>query len=318
MKSWLGIVGRACVEFIIILILLSFAAGASISVALPAGDFRPLYVYAGEAALDLTPLAALLTLFLAFFSFELRIKNRAAGWLGLFCLGALLFSFGLGLRRAPLIRDLATPARGAKSAVRFIPPAAAVQQGRSAVWIGSYEGGEAVDAVGVDFGSDYPRLAYSPRAPLSAKGGEVEIQGRNYSAAMPEAGRVSLVPEASVFAGSWIWDRLAAMDDEPVHLACAVAGGFLLLAIGFRFLCRISGWPLANVFLAGAGLAGLAVMDAALSGPAPLSLLKTLARSFGLSVSGSILLASVEGALGLILGLIDIAARSGGRPGRNA
>jgi hypothetical protein len=312
MKSWLGVVGRACLEFVILVILLSFAAGASTSVALPADGLRPVYIYAAYAVLGTTPLAALLTLFLAFFSFDLRLRSRITGWLGLFCLGALLFSFGIGLRRVPMIREAATPPKAAKAAVRLIPPAAAMQLRRTAVWIGSYEAGEAVDAVAVDFGSDYPRLAYAPRAQLSSKTGEVEIQGRNYSAVLPEPRRISLVPESSLFAGSWIWDRLSSMDEAPAYMAFAVAGGFLLLAIGFRFLCRITGWPLANVFLAAAGLAGLAIADALLSGPASLAFLGAMAKRSGLSLAGPLLLACVEGGTGLLLGLIDAVAGSRG------
>jgi hypothetical protein len=313
MKSWLGVVGRACIEFIIILILLSFAAGASTAVGLKGGDPRPLYVYAGWAAIGLMPLAALLTLFLAFFSFEFRLRNRIAGWLGLVFLGSLLFTFGIGLRRAPVIRDALSPPKAAKAPVQLIPPALAMQRGRVALWIGSYGEGVANDAVAVDFLSDYPRLAYSPKASLSTKTGEVDIQGRYYSAVRPEPPSIYLVPESSMFDGSWIWDRLASMDSEPASRALAVAGGFLLLAVGFRFLCRITGWPLANVFLAAAGLVGVAVLDAVLSGPGVLSFLEALAKSAGLRLGGPLLLASVEGAAGLLLGLADVAA--GGRRG---
>jgi hypothetical protein len=318
MKSWLGVIGRACLEFVIILILLSFAAGASTSVGLSSGGLQPVYIYAAEAALRLTPLAAVLTLFLAFFSFELRVRSHAASWLGLFCLGAILFSFGIGLRQAPLIREAATPPKAVRAGRELIPAAVAVQRGRTALWIGSYEGAEVVDAVAVDFGSDYPRLAYAPRASFYAKSGELEIQGKTYPAALPEALPVSLVPESSLFAGSWIWDRLASMDGAPVWLVFSAAGGFLLLAIGFRFLCRISGWPLANVFLVAAGLAGLAILDALLSGPGPLAFLTSLAKRAGLPMEGPLLLASVEGTLGLLLGAIDIAAAPGGGRGRNA
>jgi hypothetical protein len=261
----------------------------------------------------LAPLAALLTLFLAFFSFELRQRSRIAGWLGLFCLGAMLFSFSIGLRRAPIIREAFSQPKETKAALRLVPPATVIQRQRIAVWLGSYDGAEAVDAVAADFGSDFPRLSYAPRSPLSYKTGEVEIQGRNYPAAQPEPRRVSLVPESSLFAGSWIWDRLSSMDDEPAYSVLAVAGGFLLLAIGFRFLCRITGWPLANVFLVAAGLAGLAALDALLSGPAPLAFLESLAKRSSLGLSGPLLLASAEGAVGLLLGLADVLAGGRGR-----
>jgi hypothetical protein len=312
MKSWLGVIGRACLEFAIILLLLSFAAGASASVAMSSSG--SLYTNAAEAALALAPLAGLLTLFLAFFSFELRIKSRAAGWIGLLFLGAMLFSFGIGIRSVPSIREAISPPKASGSVLRLMPSGVAVQQRRLALWIGSYEGAEAADAVAVDFGSDYPRLAYAARAPFDARSGDVEIQGRPYKVALPAERPISLVPEASLFAGSWIWDRLASMDDSPLALVFASAGGFLLLAIGFRFLCRISGWALANVFLAAAGLAGLAILDAVLSGSAPLAFIDSISRQAGISLPGSLLLACVEGILGLALGAIDVAA--GPRGGR--
>jgi hypothetical protein len=318
MKSWLGVLGRACLEFVILLILISFAAGASTSVALSTGGLHSITIHAAESALGLAPLAVVLTLFLAFFSFELRLPNRAAGWLGLFLLGAALFSFGIGLRRVPDLRGVVAPPKTAVPALRLMPASLAVQQKRVALWIGSYGGGEASDAVAVDFGSDYPRLAYAPHASFDSSSGEIEIQGRQYKAALPTPRPISLVPEASLFAGSWIWDRLASMDRDPAYLAFAAAGGFLLLAIGFRFLCRISGWPLANVFLAAAGLAGLVVLDAALSGPAPLAAIDGLARRAGLSLPGPLLLACVEGALGLALGAIDVAAAPRGGRRRDA
>jgi hypothetical protein len=308
MKSWLGVIGRACLEFAIILILLSFAVGASASAAVLSGGLQSIYKNAAEAAFRLTPLAAVLTLFLAFFSFELRIKSRAAGWLGLFFLGAMLLSFGIGLRRAPAFRGIAAVPRTTASALRLLPVGAVVQQRRVALYIGSYEGREAADVVAVDFGSDYPRLAYAPRASFDPSSGDVDVQGRSYKAALPAERPVNLVPEASLFSGSWIWDRLASMDSSPLYFVFAVAGGFLLLAIGFRFLCRLTGWPLANVFLAAAGLAGLVVMDASLSGSAPLGMIESLSRRIGVSLPDPLLLACIEGALGLALGAIDIAA----------
>jgi hypothetical protein len=263
------------------------------------------------------PLATLLTLFLAFFSFELRIKGRAAGWLGLFCLGAILFSAGIGLRRAPIVRELAVPLAAPASmrpALRLIPRGAAVQQGRVALWVGSFVGSEAEDAVAVDFGSDYPRLSYAPRAPIDTSTGDLEILGRTYNVALPPGRSVNLVPEASLFSGTWFWDRLAAMDGSPLPLVFSVAAGFLLLAIGFRFLCRMTGWPLANVFLAAAGLTGLVVLDAVLAGPSVSGSIASLARRAGLALPSPLIVACMEGGIGLMLGAIDIAA--GGKGGR--
>jgi hypothetical protein len=309
MKVWLGVIGRACLEFVIILVLLSFAAGASISISDSSGNFGRMYKYSMESALALVPLAAVFTLFLAFFSFELRVKSRAAGWFGLLLLGAILLSFGLGMRRLPLVREaVSAPSDGGAAVLRLIPTGTAVQQDRVAVWIGAFGNGEARDAVAVDFGSDYPRLAYAPRAPYDPSTGDIDIQGRAYRAALPAASPLALVPEAALFSGSWIWDRLGSMDDAPLLTILCAAGGFLLLTIGFRFLCRITGWPLANALLAAAGLAGLVALDAALSGGAVLGAMEGLAKRVGLPLSGPILLASVEGVIGLALGAAEIAA----------
>ena len=79
MKVWLGVIGRACLEFAIILVLISFAAGASQTISSPRVDIGAIYRSAAKAGLDLVPLAVIFTLFLAFFSFELRVRSRAAG-----------------------------------------------------------------------------------------------------------------------------------------------------------------------------------------------------------------------------------------------
>ncbi len=308
MKVWLGVIGRACIEFVIILLLVSFAAGAAMFVATPSDGMGAIYRSSMEAALDLMPLAGILTLFLAFFSFEIRVKSRVAGWFGLFFLGALLLSCGIGVRRVPALREIIADSKiAATGLARLIPPGTAVQQGRAAVLIGSIEGGEALDSVAVDFGTDYPRLAYAPRSALDSATGDIDIQGRTYRAALAAPRPLALVPEASLFSGSWIWDRMAAMDGEPLLLVFAAVGGFLILAVGFRFLCRITGWPLANALLAAAGLAGLVILDAVLSGGALLETVESLAKRFGLFLPGPILVASIEGILGLVLCAADLA-----------
>jgi hypothetical protein len=316
MKSWLGVIGRACLEFAIILVLFSFAAGAASSVAAPVGGLRIFNIFAARAAFDLIPLAVVVTLFLAFFSFELRVKSRVAGWLGLVFLGSLLLSFGIGLRRVPPIHDalLAEPASRTE-ATRFVSPGIVVQKGRLALWLGSYEGDEAIDAVAVDFGSDYPRLAYAARSPLDRGAGTVDVQGRSYSAFLPAPRPFDLIPEAKVFAGEWIWDRLAAMDGEPLLVVFATAGGFLLLLVGCRFLCRLTGWPLANALLATVGLAGLVALDAALSNPVLLMGLTSLAKRGGLALSEPLALAVLEAFVGLAFAGIDLARSPAGRRG---
>jgi hypothetical protein len=314
MKVWLGVIGRACIEFVLILILVSFAAGAAIFIASPSGGSTGVYKSAIRAVLDLGPLAAILALFLAFFSFELRIQSRLAGWLGLLVLGALFLSFGIGLRRIPVLHEAAySLSESSSDSLHLLPSGLALHRDRIGLLVDSFKGEEAIDAVAVDFDSDYPRLAYSPRAPVDPQTGTIDIQGRTYRATISAPRPVSLVPEASIFSGSWVWDRLASMDGKPLLLALAASGGFLLLALGFRFLCRISGWPLANALFAAAGLAGLVVLDATLSGGPVFDGIESLARRIGLPLHGSLLLAGLEGALGLVLGLVDLAGARRGR-----
>lgn len=318
MKSWLGVVGRACIEFVIILILISFAAGASASIAASTSGMRVMAINACKAALNLVPLAALCTLFLAFFSFELRIKSRVAGWFGLIFLGFILFAFGVGVRRVPLLRELAAASDGRKQELRLQAAGTMNPSGRSVLWIGSYEGGEAVDAVDVDFGSDYPRLVYVSRTPLDAESGSVDIQGRACSAALPKAKPLALLPEASVYAGSWFWDRLDAMDGDPLLFVFAAIGGFILLAIGCRFLCRITLWPLANAIIAASGLVALVALDASLSGPDTLGFIASLAARGGLVLPEGLLLAALEAFIGIAMSTIDLVLAPKRRGGLDA
>jgi hypothetical protein len=192
------------------------------------------------------------------------------------------------------------------------------QRGSSVLWIGSYEGGEAVDIADVDFGSDYPRLVYAPRAPLDASTGSVDIQGRTCSAALPEAKNLALLPEASVYAGSWFWDRLAAMDGAPLLFVFASIGGFILLAVGCRFLCRITLWPLANAVVAAAALVALVALDATLSSPDTLGFIASLSRRSGLILPESLLLAALEAIIGLAMSAIDLAIAPKRRRGPDA
>jgi hypothetical protein len=308
MRVWLGVLGRACIEFLIILLLVSAAATAGL-VELPSlPNFHTITLKAVESALELLPLAALLTIFLSFFSFETRMRSRSAGWLGLLVLGTLLFAVGIGMRRVPLLQEISSrQIGGASSSIQLILPGRAIQKDRAALWIGAYEKGEAIDAVGVDFGSDYPRLDYAPRAEVDPASGELDVQGRNYSAAASPPSYQPLAPELSMFSGSWIWDRLAAADREPLYVAFAMAGGFLLLALGLRFICRLTSWPLANALLAAAALAGLAILDAILSGPAVIERLEALASRLGLHLGGAFILAGLEALLGLTLSAVDLA-----------
>ena len=132
---------------------------------------------------------------------------------------------------------------------------------------------------------------------------------RTYRAALPKVPPIALVPEVSLFSGSWIWDRLDSMDHAPLFSVFSVAGGFLLLAIGFRFLCRLSGWPLANAFLAVAGLGGPPFPRCGALRRSRPGNDRRLGQAHGPSFfPDPVLLACVEGAIGLALGAAELAA----------
>ncbi len=305
MRTWLGVIGRACIEFLLILLLLSVSVGAMLS--LDTG-IQNLAAYSSIAALDLIPLAAALTLFLAFFSFEHRIRSRLAGWLGLAILGGALMFSGIILRRMEFIKQsLPTPLAISQSPLPN-PPGISSTKSNIILWYKDFSGGDLIDAVAVDFGTDYPRMAYSSRSFFDPDSGLVEIAGRVYDAARPLPAPIRLVPEASAFAGAWIWDRLAAMEGEPLAHVLAAAGGFILLLLGLRFLCRVTGWPLANAVLAAAGFVGIVVLDAVLAGGAAQKAISGIARELGLALPPVLLLAGLEGGAGLALALADLVA----------
>ncbi len=305
MRTWLGVMGRACIEFLLILLLLSVSVGAMLS--LDTG-IQNLAAYSSAAALDLIPLAAALTLFLAFFSFEHRIQSRLAGWLGLLVLGAFLMAGGLVLRRMEFIKQsLPTPVAVSQSPLPNHPGISSSKANIS-FWYKEMSGGDLIDVVAVDFGSDYPRMSYSSRSFFDPDSGLMEIAGRTYNAARPLPAPIRLVPEASAFAGAWIWDRLAMMGNEPLLQVLAAAGGFILLLLGFRFLCRVTGWPLANAVLAAAGFVGIVVLDALLAGAAAQKAISGIARELGIALPPALLLAGLEGGVGFLLALADLAA----------
>jgi hypothetical protein len=305
MRTWLGVLGRAFIEFFLIILLLSAAVGAMLSLDTGIQNFL---AYMAGAALDLVPLAVSLTLFLAFFDFELRIRSRIAGWIGLLILGGLLMAAGVQARRMQFIKEnLPVPVAVSKAP---LPGPAGIASTKAGVvlWYRGIANGDILDAVAVDFGSDFPRMAYSSRSYFDPSSGLVEIGGRSYDATRPASAPIRLVPEASVFAGAWIWDRLASMDRESFLDVLAAAGGFVLLVLGFRFLCRITGWPLANAILAAAGFVGIVVLDAVLSGTVAQKAIVGIAKDLGLSLPPVLLLAGLEGSVGLLLGLADLAA----------
>ncbi len=69
----------------------------------------------------------------------------------------------------------------------------------------------------------------------------------------------------------------------------------------------MTGWPLVNAVLAAAGFVGIIVLDAVLSGSAVQKVIIGIARELGIALPPIILLAALEGSVGLLLGFMDIA-----------
>jgi hypothetical protein len=310
MKTWFEVLGRSCLEFLLLLIIGSFLAGAADSLAAGATNAGVLFAYAVRAVHPLLPIAAAATLFLSFFGFERRVRSRVAGWAGILLLGVLLFSVGLVLRRMPFFLDAIAPAPPAAAVGKLQAPGLATKRGKVMLWYRTADGPTARDAAAVDFGAAFPRLAFAGAAQFNDAGGEIEIGGRRYDALAPGPDNAPFLPETRLFEGHWIWERLAGLDGSSLIFAAAAAAGFVLLAAGFRFFARLTRWPLANAFFALAGFFCLLVLDAALASPAVSSLLSALVGRAGLrgpAATPVLFVATAEAILGLVLGAIDLA-----------
>jgi hypothetical protein len=308
MKAWFGVLGRSCLEFLIVLVVAAFIAGASASLGAQAASFATLLFFSRKALLGLIPVAATLTVFLSMFSFERRVKSRLSAWLGALLLGALLFSVGMAARRFPLLRDLAEPKGRAAASAGLQAPGLGTDREGLVLWYRSAEGTRAEDAVAVDFRAPSPRLVYAASSPLDAARGEILIGGKAYGATAPRQALAPLLPEAELFAGFWLWDRFAGLDGSPLIAAAAACAGFILLVSGFRFLVRLTRWPLANAFFAIAGFLGLLVLDAFLASPAVTAVGASLAGRAGLaSVSPALFLGAIEAAAGFVFGAAELA-----------
>jgi len=315
MKVWFGVIGRACLEFLVILCFISIVAGASASLAAETTTGRALFREACAAMPAMLPPVASAALFLSFFSFERRVRSRILGWVGTLLIGILLFGGGIAFRHLPILQRVAQPTHA--SASRPLQAAGrGIKHGDSLLWYRSVEGSDVTDAVAADFGSPYPRLVYERSAPL--RDGSVDVGGRLYTATMPPSDSTALLPEASYYGGAWIWERLAAPDGSRLFLAAIASAGFLVLAAGFRFLARITRWPLANAFFAFAGFMGLFLLDASLASPTAVAILVSFAGPLadtaagwvgaaGPAASAAILVAAVEGLVGLVLAAVDLA-----------
>jgi hypothetical protein len=319
MKPWFGVLGRACLECLILLVFVSLVAGASTSLAAETTTVRDLMCHALWAARGFLPVVAVATIFLSFFAFERRLRSRLLGWFGALVLGAFLFSGGIALRRLPIVDrlapDVAPAARPLQAAGEGVKRLSVL------LWYRSAGSADLEDVVVADFGAPFPRVAYARRAPL--RGGAVELGGKLFDAGMPRPVADDLLPETRFFAGSWIWERLAGMDGSPLFLTAVISAGFILLAAGFRFIARLTRWPLANAFFALAGFVGLLVLDAALASPTASSFIASLAGPLagrvglaGQFATPAFLIAIAEGLVGILLAAADLAIAPSERESR--
>ena len=321
MKAWFGVLGRSCLEFLLILALVALVAGASASVSMLPVRFASLLTFARGALLDLIPLAAATALFLSLFSFERRVPSRLAGWLGAILLGCALFSGDLAARRFPVIHEIVASEAAATldspAHAGLQAPGLAHEQDGLFIWYRTVEGGQALDVAFLDSAQANPKLHYAARTPLDADKAELLLGDTRYSVAPPSRKAEPLAPEVDRFSDHWLWIRLPSLDAYPLFVAAVAAAGFVLLAAGFRFFARLTRWPLANAFFGSAGFLGLLILDASLASPTATSLASSLAGRAGLSDTAPALIqAAVEATLGLLLGAADLAIKTGDRSSR--
>jgi hypothetical protein len=308
MKAWFGVFGRSILEFFLVFAVAAFVAGASASLLAAIPRFGSAASYALGFVPRLFPVILALVLFFSMYSFERRVNSRAAGWLGIVLLGAILSGGGLAISRIPFLRDSVrkhgiVAEASATPPLELQEPGLAVERGGAVVW---YRGAEAAAA---DFHSPYPRLGYDPAAGLDAAATSIEISGKRYSAAKPLPAATPLLPELAWFSGSWVWDRQDELDSSPLLAAMAATAAFMLLAAGFRFIARLTRWPLANAIYGVAAFIGFLVLDASLWSPAVLRVTAGAAARIGLSSLATVYpIAALEALIGLILGLLDLIA----------
>ena len=204
--------------------------------------------------------------------------------------------FGIGLRRVALIREPSIPASTsleAGGAAQLIPPETVLRNGRAALWVGSFERGEALDAVAVDFGSDYPRLPTFPRVGIDPTTGEADIQGRMYLAVQVPPKPLALVPEASDFLGGMVLGSVG-LDGRGAFARGFRDCGGLSSSSASAFVSSAASptgpWP--TLCSPPPGLAALLIADAPLFREGPSSRrLDALTLRFGLPLQGPLLLA---------------------------
>lgn len=309
MKSWFGAFGRACLEFFLLLAVAALISGAAKSLSASATTGEALLSFSLAALPRLIPLAVAVTMFCAMFSFEHRVPSRAAGWLGLVLLGALLLSGGLASRRLPFLRALLPEESKTTASPVLQSPKLGKDRGGLLLWYRSASEEAVADAAVVDFRAPYPRLTYTASAPLDRASGVIEVKGARFEASDTAAVGSSLFPETALLPGPPIWERFDGLAKVPLLLAAAALSGFVLLASGFRFIARLTRWPLANAFFAAAGLLAFLALDAALASPAIAALGSSFAGYAGLSSYSALIPAAAEGLLGLALGAVDLSLK---------
>jgi len=310
MKAWFGAIGRAALDFLILLVL---ASGAAVLSSAPPGlGLSVLPLAALREALRFFPLAAAAAIGLGFLPFERLVPSRVVTTLSLVLFGFGLLAGGLALRR----QDFPEAAKAARGA----PPAGvAVESGANLLYVGSYEGGSgrlvARGAVAYEAASPvYPRLAFEERAAYDTEDRSVIVEGAAYPAFPHDAAPGPLLPSLPALSGKGLDSRLKELDGLGFPLALAAAGGFALLVAGLSGAARFARWPLAGLFVAGAGIALALLADALLFLPSVAGLLGDLAGAMGLgSLDPPILAALLEGSLGLVACLVCLFAPRGRR-----
>jgi hypothetical protein len=310
MKSWLGTLSRACIEFLLALLLVGGAEALDTSLRMATPQTVATFREAVSAMLVYMPLAGLIALFLSFFTVESRVASRALGWSALILVAVLPLVASVALERFPLAQEIRQAVRPKPAMPKPLPAGMSLERGPLMLWIGAWQGNTALDAVGADFSSPQPRLFYSPRAPFDPARGVVYIEDRAFPAALNPPQPIELMPEAGSLSPWWIWDRLANSDGLSPLQAVAMAIGFGFLAAGLRFLARLTSWSLANAFLAAAGLLGILILDALLATPEAVNFVSPLLRRARLALPYPLLVATFEAFLGLLAGLIDLLSPS--------
>lgn len=297
MKKWLGALGRTIVIFCITLALLAAAAALSRD-ADPSSRLDLLASFLSSLK-AVFPFATAAALFLGFFVFEGALRSRLLSWGSLFLLGCLFLIGGAALREIGVT----------EAAQRRAQPTAglAVEAGSLVSYARSYEGAEAIEAVGCDFQAKTPpRLSYAPRA--SAASGLLSVEGAQFPL---RAGKLREQLEPLLFGPTQadIGARLSTLEALGRREAIWAALGFILLATGLSTLARLPRWPLAGFFLACACLYLLVVLDVALASPELAGPVRSFAGRLGLgSWPAPRVEAAIEAGLGLLAGLSGLLA----------